>query len=100
MGSYISFGIVVLITAIMLNTALVLVFQVDRAYDTKFEDLDTATFNFCIPKIQDTNTLRKDLKRLEGVSAVECREAVFLEAVVKDFRGADFSMNTVFYNKE
>lgn len=99
-GSYISFGIVVLITAIMLNTALVLVFQVDRAYDTKFEDLDTATFNFCIPKIQDTNTLRKDLKRLEGVSAVECREAVFLEAVVKDFRGADFSMNTVFYNKD
>ena len=31
---------------------------------------------------------------------VECREAVFLEAVVKDFRGTDFSMNTVFYNKD
>ena len=41
-----------------------------------------------------------DIKALEGVSEVECREAVFLEAVVKDFRGADFSMNTVFYNQD
>lgn len=99
-GSYISFGIVVLITAIMLNLALVLVFQVDRAYDNKFEDLETATINVCIPQIQDTDTLRDDVKGLEGVSEVECREAVFLEAVVKDFRGTDFSMNTVFYNKD
>lgn len=98
--SYISFGIVVLITAIMLNLALVLVFQVDRAYDNKFEDLETATINVCIPQIQDTDTLREDVKGLEGVSEVECREAVFLEAVVKDFRGTDFSMNTVFYNKD
>lgn len=99
-GSYISFGIVVLITAIMLNLALVLVFQVDRAYDNKFEDLETATINVCIPQIQDTDTLREDVKGLEGVSEVECREAVFLEAVVKDFRGTDFSMNAVFYNKD
>lgn len=99
-GSYISFGIVILITAIMLNLALVLVFQVDRAYDKKFEDLDTATINVCIPRIQDADTLKDDIKALEGVSEVECREAVFLEAVVKDFRGTDFSMNTVFYNKD
>ena len=84
----------------MLNLALVLVFQVDRAYDNKFEDLETATINVCIPQIQDTDTLREDVKGLEGVSEVECREAVFLEAVVKDFRGTDFSMNTVFYNKD
>ena len=99
-GSYISFGIVILITAIMLNLALVLVFQVDRAYDNKFEALDTATINVCIPQIQDTDTLKDDIKALESVSEVECREAVFLEAVVKDFRGTDFSMNTVFYNKD
>ena len=99
-GAYISFGVVILITAIMLNLALVLVFQVDRAYDNKFEALDTATINVCIPQIQDTDTLKDDIKALESVSEVECREAVFLEAVVKDFRGTDFSMNTVFYNKD
>lgn len=99
-GSYISFAIVILITAIMLNLALVLVFQVDKAYDNKLEYLDTATINVCIPQMQDTDTLEKDMKALEGVSEIECREAVFLEAVVKDFRGTDFSMNTVFYNKD
>ena len=99
-GPYISFGIVILITAIMLNLALVLLFQVDKAYDNKFEDLHTATINVCIPKMQNTDTLKDDIKALEGISEVECREAIFLEAVVKDFRGADFSMNTVFYNKE
>jgi len=99
-GAYISFGVVILITAIMLNLALVLVFQVDRAYDDKFEDLDTATINICIPQIQDADTLMDDIKALEGVSEVERRDAVFLEAVVKDFRGTDFSMNTMFYNKD
>ena len=66
-GSYISFGIVVLITAIMLNLALVLVFQVDRAYDNKFEDLETATINVCIPQIQDTDTLREDEIDIDGI---------------------------------
>lgn len=99
-GAYISFGIVILITAIMLNLALVLVFQVNSAYDNKFEYLDTATINVCIPQIQNTDTLKDDIKALEGVSEVECRDAVFLEAVVKDFRGTDFSMNTMFYNKD
>ena len=96
--SYISFGIVVLITAIMLNLALVLVFQVDNAYDKKLEKMNTATINVCIPKAQNTNVLMSDIEALEDVSEVVCREAVFLEAVVNDFRGTDFSMNTMFYN--
>ena len=99
-GSYLSFGVVILITAIMLNLALVLVFQVDKAYDKKFEDLNTATINITIPQIQDTDALRDELKTIKGVAEAERREAVFLEAVVKDFRGTDFSMNTMFYNKD
>lgn len=99
-GSYISFGIVIFLTAIMLNLAFVLMFQVDRAYDHKFENLNTATISVTIPEIQDTDTLVDEIKALDGVSEVECREAVFLEATVKDFRGTDFSMNIVFYNKD
>jgi len=59
-GSYLSFGVVILITAIMLNLALVLVFQVDKAYDKKFENLDTATINVTIPGIQETDALRDE----------------------------------------
>ncbi len=97
-GSFLSFGIVIFITAIMLNLAFVLVFQVDKAYDKKFKELDTATVNVCIPKMQDTTTLYEDMEKIEGVAKVECREAIFVETVVKDFRETDFSMNTFFYN--
>ena len=98
-GSYISFGIVVLITAIMLNLSFVLLFQVDKAYDKKFDELNTASINVTIKKLQNTDALMADIKALDGVVAAECREAVLAEAVVKDFRATDFSMNTLFYNK-
>lgn len=99
-GAYLSLGIVILITAIMLNLALVLVLQVDKAYDNKFEALNSATINFTIPQTQDTALLKDEIKALEGVTGIECRDAIFLEAIVKDFRGTDFSMNTMFYNKD
>ena len=97
-GSYISFGIIIFFTALMLNLALVLTFQADQAYDAKFESLHTAAINICIPKMQNTEQLAEAIKALEGVEEAECREAVFAETIVKDFRDTDFSMNTVFYN--
>lgn len=99
-GSYLSFGVIILFTALMLNLALVLTLQVDRAYDAKFETLHTANIDFCIPEVQNTEELKEEIKELDGVSETETREAVYSEAVVKDFRDADFSMNTVFYNIE
>ena len=99
-GSYLSFGIIILFTAFMLNLALVLKFQADKAYDGKFEALHTATINVCIPKAQNTEQLAGELSALKSVNEVESREAVLTEAVVKDFRDTDFSMNTVFYNRD
>jgi len=97
-GSFISFGLIVMFTAFMLNLALVLAFQVDKAYDSKFDELDTASINVYIPQMQDTPSLFTELESIDGVSMVESRQAVYAEAVVKDFRGTDFDMNTVFYN--
>lgn len=99
-GSYISFGIIILLTAFMLNLAFVLAFQVDKAYDEKFDDLNTADINFCISKSQDREELAEEIGNIEGVKEIECRNAVMTEAVVLDFRGADFSMNTIFYNMD
>lgn len=87
-------------TAFMLNLALVLAFQVDKAYDAKFEELDTASINFCILDIQDTNEMENDLLEIEGIEDIEKRSGIFATAVVKDFRETDFSMNTVFYNMD
>lgn len=99
-GSFLSFGIIIFFTAFMLNLSLVLINQVDRAYDEKFDMLHTANINLLIPKIQDVEDLEAALEKIQGVAQIECHEAVFCEAVVKEFRGVDFSMNTIFYNRE
>lgn len=97
-SSYISFGVIILITAFMLNCATVLLFQVDKAYDRKFENLHTASINASIPKIQDNAELSKAISEIDGVTDVESHEAILAEAVVREFKDADFSMNTMFYN--
>lgn len=97
-GQYLSFGIIILITAFILNLAFVLFFQVDKAYDEKFRNLNAANINVCIPKIQNSDSLEEELLSIEGISSVETEEGIFTSAVIKEFRGVDFSMNTMFYN--
>lgn len=96
--SFISFGVIILITALILNCAAVLLCQVDRAYDTKFEKLSTAMLNAIVPEVQNSVNLKKAIDEIEKVEKIESYTAIMTEATVKDFNGADFSMNTVFYN--
>lgn len=97
-SSFMSFGVIIMITALILNCAAVLVCQVDSAYDEKFENLNTATLNTIIPKFQSNNEIEKTISEIEKVEKTESRNGVLTEAAVKDFNGADFSMNTMFYN--
>ena len=97
-SSFISFGVIILITALILNCAAVLLCQVDSAYDVKFEKLSTAMINAIVPEIQNNSELEKAIHETEKVEKTESHTAIMTEATVKDFNGADFSMNTVFYN--
>lgn len=97
-GQYLSFGIIILLTAFILNLALVLLFQVDKAYDRKFQELNTANINFLIPKMQDRDDLADECFGLGGVEEVESREGILTSAVIEDFRGVDFTINTIFYD--
>lgn len=100
-GQYFSFGVILMLTAIILNISLVLYFQMDNAYDEAFDKYNTADINFCISKKQNDNydgNLEKIIKKISGVEEVEKHEAVYVSGVVKDFNGTDFTMNTVFYN--
>lgn len=97
-GQYLSFGIIILLTAFILNLALVLLFQVDQAYNKKFIELNTANINLCIPEIQDTDTLKEECLDINGIVSLESREALLTAATIKDFRGTDFSMSLLFYN--
>ena len=99
-SSFISFGVIILITALILNCAAVLLCQVDSAYDVKFEKLSTAMINAIVPEIQNNSELEKAIHETEKVEKTESHTAIMTEATVKDFNGADFSMNTVFYNMD
>ena len=90
-SSFISFGVIILITALILNCAVVLLCQVDSAYDGKFEELSTATINAIVPEIQSNSELEKAIDEIENVEKTESHTAIMTEATVKDFNGADFS---------
>ena len=65
-SSFISFGVIILITALILNCAAVLLCQVDRAYDTKFEKLSTAMLNAIVPEVQNSSELEKAIDEIEN----------------------------------
>lgn len=96
-GQFISFGIVMLITALILNTSLVLLFQTGRAYDKRFEELDTADISVSIPASLAYDGLEDDLAALKGVSATGRNDALFASAALQEFQGSEFTMNTYFY---
>lgn len=97
-SSFVSFGIIILITALILNCSAVLLMQVDKAYDEKSQKLNTATINVIVPEIQSNSELEESLSNIGKVEKLESHRAVLAEATVKDFNGADFAMNTVFYD--
>lgn len=97
-SSFSSFGIIILITALILSCAAVLLLQVDQAYDEKFAKLNTASVNTLVPEIQDSPALQQSLVGIDGIEKLERHTAILTEATVKDFNGTDFAMNTAFYN--
>lgn len=96
-GQFISFGIVMLITAVILNISLVLLFQTGDAYDRRFEELNTADISVCVPSAFAYDALEDDLAEITGILAVEKNEALFASAALQEFQGSEFTMNTYFY---
>ncbi len=97
-GQYLSFGIIICLTALIMNIALVLAFQTFSAYDRRFSELDTADINFMIPQLQDDKELITEIEKIDGVSTVKKHDDIFVSAIVREFADSDFDMNTVFYN--
>lgn len=97
-SSFISFGVIILITALILNCAFVLMLQADKAYDEKSTKLNTATINVLIPQAQSNSEVENAIADIDGVEKLESHKAVIADATVKDFNGTDFEMKTVFYS--
>lgn len=97
-GQYVSFGLIICLTAFIINIALVLSFQTFSAYDSRFDELDTADVNFLIPQIQDADGLIAEVEAIDGVLSAEKHNGIFISVTVREFADSDFDMNTVFYN--
>lgn len=97
-GQYLSFGLIICLTAVIMNIALVLAFQTFPAYDSLFSELDTADINFMISRLQDDSEILTEIEKIEGVLKAEKHNGVFVSATVREFADSDFDMNTVFYN--
>ena len=96
-GQFASFGIVTLITAVILNTALVLLFRTSDAYDALFNKLNTANINVTVPYGADSDETEADILKLDGVTDNERGETLFASAALQDFQDSEFTMNTFFY---
>lgn len=96
-GQFASFGIVMLITAVILNTALVLLFQTSDAYDALFHKLNTANINVTVPSETDNDGIEDDILKLDRVTDAGHGEALFASAALQDFQDSEFTMNTFFY---
>lgn len=96
-GSFVSFGIVMAITALILNTALVLLFQTSDAYDALFNELDTAEISAAVPLAANNDDIAEELAALDGVQKTDQNEALFASAALQEFQGSEFTMNTFFY---
>lgn len=97
-GQYISFALIICLTAFIMNIALVLAFQTFDAYDSRFLELDTADINFMIPQFQDDSEIIAGIGEIDGVLTAEKHSGIFVSATVREFADSDFDMNTVFYN--
>lgn len=96
-GQLISFGVVMMITAMILNTALVLLFQTSDAYDSLFDELNTAELSVVIPASFSDEELPYDILKLDGILDVDTNEALFASSTLQDFQNSEFTMNTYFY---
>lgn len=79
---YLSFALILCLTALIMNIALVLAFQTFSAYDSRFLELNTADVNFMIPQVQDDREISDKLGKMDDVSKVEKHNGILVSAIL------------------
>ena len=95
-----TFGAVILITSLILHLAMVLALRIDPAYDRLSEELHSADLDMVIPAAADSEALTDAVRRHSSVEQMEKQRAVMKKALMRDFRGTDFELTILFYNRD
>ena len=92
-----SFSCLLLIASILFSTALVLNNNIDKNYDKKYEELNTANVFYTIPSIQCSNLILSDIKNMKNVNDIEVNTGIMLTVQV-EMNGEKQDQNQIFYN--
>ena len=75
-----------MITAVILNISLVLLFQTGGAYDKRFEELNTADISVNVPSALTENDIEDDLKSLDGILSIKKIMHCLLPLACRNFK--------------
>ena len=92
----ISFSIILFISLLFFNSSLIIKNNIDKAYQRKFDKLNTANVFFNISKIQYSDDLLNDIKSM-SVDEVEKRNGILVNIPVKTDDAVQ-EQNVIFYN--
>ena len=90
----ISFSIILFISLLFFNSALIVKNNIDKAYQKKFDKLNTANVFFNISKMQYTDDLLNDIKEMD-VEEVEKKNGILGNIPIKT-DDADQEQNVIF----
>ena len=93
----ISFSIILFISLLFFNSALIVNNNIDKAYKKKFNDLNTGNVFFNISKIYYDDSIISDIKKINGVNEVEKRYGIFVNIPVM-MEDSYQDQNIIFYN--
>lgn len=98
-GQYISFFLIVFITAFIFNLGIITSLNYSNSYDEKCEKYNAAEVLSIVPKNEYNNELYEKIESLDDVESVEKRECINITTSI-DFADGKFTLPHVFFNMD
>lgn len=96
-GRHCCFGVIMMITALILHSSLMLMKEVASSYDQIFVQLHSANINITTEANQNSLKVQQELLAKKEISEVEVTTGVMLNATIQEFKGTDFEIKMMVY---
>lgn len=96
-GKHCSFGLIMLLTALILHIAMMLALHIESSYDDLFQQQYGANINITMLSNNQQDTIKEQLSNRPEIAEVELQKGLYLNTTIKNFAGTDFEVNTMFY---
>lgn len=98
-GQYISFGFIILLSAMLLHLGMITVMNYSDTFDEKSRTANTSDVFMNIAKSDLNDPLLDKIKNFEYTDSVETRDAIMLSGKIDTVNG-EFNYSHVFYNMD